>query len=55
MIQKAGFFLQMVSLAGLPVVSYCDLMFQIHFLSMPIAILVSVCLFGIGGILRQLK
>ncbi|MCA9092056.1 MAG: hypothetical protein KDA68_01105 [Planctomycetaceae bacterium] len=55
MIQKIGFFLQFAALAGLPVVSYCDLMFRIHFLSMPIAILIAVSLFGIGTLLRQLK
>ena len=53
--RKLGFFLQMAALAGLPVVSYCDLMFKIHFLSMPIAILIAVCLFGIGALLRNLK
>lgn len=55
MVQKLGFFLQMVALAGLPVVSYCDLMFKIHFLSMPVAIIVGASIFGIGTLLRHLK
>ena len=38
-----------------PLVSYFDLMFKIHFLSMPIAIIVAGGLFGIGTLLRHTK
>ena len=55
MIQKLGVLLQMIALIGLPLVSYFDLMFKIHFLSMPIAILIAGGLFGIGTLLRHTK
>lgn len=53
--QQLGFLLQLAALAGLPVVSYCELVFKMHILTMPAAILAAVILFGIGGMLRNSK